>query len=137
MRFMPAARFSNGIDPTNMTHDSEFAALRRGDKLIDKTVTASWFFAMKAAVHAANRDANLVSVPLLALQGSLDLTTDPDALAHWWKRIGSKEKKLIVLEGHFHELFFEPDWLSTTTQMMDWLDEQVRIRLLEKPTVGS
>jgi lysophospholipase len=124
VRFMPAARFSNGIDPANMTHDQAFAALRRADPLITKTVTAGWFFAMKAAVAAANRDARQINLPILALQGTFDRTTDPDALTDWWGRIQSTVKKQIDLEGHFHELFFEPDWKSTTDQMIEWLDER-------------
>ena len=122
VRFFPTIRFSKGIDPANMTSDSEFAAARRGDSLINKTVTASWFFAMQGAMEAARRDAFKVSLPVLALQGANDQTTDPDALVDWWEQIPSKRKLLLLLPDHVHELFFEPDWLQTTRQMLDWLD---------------
>jgi lysophospholipase len=134
VRFLPAARFANGIDPANMTHDSEFAEIRRCDKLINKTVTAGWFFAMKAALAEASRDAAKVTLPVLALQGTLDRTTDPGAMSSWWFRIGSTDKKLIVLEDHFHELFFEPDWQTTANLMVDWLDDQ---RLQIRPSAIS
>ena len=124
VRFYPTVRFSNGIDPANMTRDSEFAALRRGDTLINKTVTAGWFLAMQKALLAAKRDASIVSLPVLALQGDNDRTTDPVALADWWDRIRSTEKELIVFPNHVHELFFEPDWRDTTLQMLNWLEEQ-------------
>jgi lysophospholipase len=129
---IPTLRFSNRIDPANMTHDDHFAEIRRNDKLIVKTVTASWFFAMRAAVDAAQQDAAKVNLPVLALQGSLDETTDPDAMARWWERIRSRDKGLIVLEGHFHELFFEPDWRGTTDQMLEWMEQMVRMRPAER-----
>jgi len=124
VRVIPTARFSNGIDPTNMTRDSEFAAIRREDTLINKTVTAGWYFAMRDALSAGQRDALKVTLPVLSLQGSLDQTTDPAAMADWWERIRSTDKTLMVLEDHLHELFFESDWQQTTMQLLDWLDHQ-------------
>ena len=49
VRFVPEARFRNGLDPRNMTRDAGFARERREDPLIVRTVTASWFFAMETA----------------------------------------------------------------------------------------
>ncbi|WP_010586796.1 alpha/beta fold hydrolase [Schlesneria paludicola] len=126
VRVVPTARFSNGIDPRNMTHDPEFSTLRRNDPYINKTVTASWYFAMRDAMSAAQAHAENVSLPVLALQGTLDRTTDPDAMADWWLRIRSQEKSMIVLEDHFHELFFEPDWRETIQKTIDWLDLRVQ-----------
>jgi len=124
IRFLPTARFSNGIDAGNMTHDSEFASMRRADPLIIKTVTASWFFAMQAALVAGQRQASVVSLPVFALQGSLDRTTDPVAMGDWWEQIQSTEKAMVLLEDHFHELFFESDWRETTNQMLNWLERR-------------
>ena len=109
-----------------MTRDSEFAAMRRGDTLINKTVTAGWFVAMQSALQAAKQDASKVSLPVLALQGENDRTTDPAALAEWWDQIRSTEKELIVYPNHVHELFFEPDWRTTTLQMLNWLEHRNR-----------
>jgi lysophospholipase len=125
VRLVPTARFSNGIDASNMTRDVDFAMLRRSDDLINKTVTAGWFFAMKSALSAAHRDAEKVSLPVLALQGGLDRTTDPGAMADWWERISSKDKTLIILDDHLHELFFEADWRETAQQMFEWLNQKL------------
>lgn len=133
VRFIPGARFSNGVDPANMTHDPEFAALRSNDTLIDRTVTAQWYFAMRVAVDAAKRDVSQVQLPIFAIQGSLDRTTDPDALADWFSRVKSTDKELVVLEDHFHELFFESDWESTANLMLKWLDERVQVLNVKEP----
>ena len=122
--FYPAMRFSNGIDAANMTRDSGFASLRRSDTLINKTVTAGWFFAMKEALVTAERDVCRISLPVFALQGADDRTTDPAALADWWNRIPSTGKELVILPGHLHELFFEPDWSDTLNRILDWLERR-------------
>ena len=134
VRMVPTARFSNGIDPRNMTHDPEFSSLRRGDPLINKTVTAGWYFAMRDAMAAGQAEAPEVSLPVLALQGTLDRTTDPDAMADWWLRIQSQEKSMIVLEDHFHELFFEPDWRETIQKTIDWLELRVQPATVSTPS---
>jgi lysophospholipase len=126
--FISTVRFSNGIDPGNMTHDSEFAAMRRQDPLIDKTVTAGWFFAMRKALAAGRRKASGIKLPVFAMQGSRDETTDPDALSEWWDRIQSTDKTLVILEDHFHELFFESDWNETTLQTLDWMGRRNPMR---------
>ena len=123
VRILPTTRFSNGIDAKNMTRDSEFSALRRSDPLIHKTVTAGWFFAMQAALVAARRDAPQVSLPVFAIQGTNDQTTDPGALEHWWQRITTVEKHLLVLPDHVHELLFESDWQQTTIRVLEWLEQ--------------
>lgn len=121
---IPTMRFSNRIDLKNMTHDPEFVAQRRCDKFITRTVTASWFFAMNKALETAQAEAERVSLPVLALQGTSDKTTDPEAMAKWWERIRSTEKGMLVFEDHFHELFFEPDWRDTLELLLNWLDEK-------------
>lgn len=80
---------------------------------------------MQAALKAGRSDAGKVKLPVFALQGSLDRTTDPDAMADWWERIQSTEKSLVVLDDHVHELFFESDWQETTIRMLDWLDQKL------------
>lgn len=122
VRFFPKARFRNGLDPRNMTSDEEFARQRREDPLIVRSVTASWFFAMEAAIAQAHRDAIRIAVPVLALQGLSDLTTDGDVLANWLARTSSGVKELVALPDHVHELLHETDWRETLDRIIEWLE---------------
>ncbi len=122
VRFVPEARFRNGLDPRNMTSDEEFARQRREDPLIVRTVTASWFFAMEAAIAQAHRDASRIAVPVLALQGLSDLTTDGDVLANWLAKTNSGAKELLRLPDHVHELLHETDWHETLDLILEWLE---------------
>ena len=118
----PSIRFSNGIDPANMTRDPTFAAIRRADALINKTVTAGWYFAMRTALKAAWSDVSQVTLPVYAQQGASDRTTDPDALTKWYELIPSANKQLVMLDDQTHELFFESDWAVTVERMLNWLE---------------
>ncbi len=122
VKFLPKARFRNGLDPGNMTSDEEFARQRRADPLIVRTVTASWFFAMEAAIAQAHRDASRIAVPVLALQGLSDLTTDGDLLATWLAKTNSEVKELVSLPDHVHELLHETDWHETLDRIIEWLE---------------
>lgn len=122
VKFHPEIRFRNGLDPRNMTHDEEFARQRRADPLIVRTVTASWFFAMEAALALAHRDASRIAVPVLALQGLSDLTTDGGVLAMWLAKTTSGVKELVALPDHVHELLHETDWRTTLNRIVEWLE---------------
>ena len=122
VRILPKTRFRNGLDPRNMTSDPEFARQRREDPLIVRTVTASWFFAMEAAIVQAHRDASRIAIPVLALQGLSDLTTDGDVLANWLAKTSADVKELVALPNHVHELLHETDWRKTLDRILEWLE---------------
>ena len=122
VKFYPEARFRNGIDARNLTRDEVFAQERRADSLIVKTVTASWFFAMEAALVEVHRDAGQITVPVLTLQGLSDRTTDGDLVARWLEQTSADKKGLIALPDHVHELLHEADWCDTLTRIVDWLE---------------
>lgn len=120
--FLPTARFNNGLDARNMTYDPEFARLRREDPFIIRTVTAGWFFAMEAAIAEAHREASKIAIPILALRGLADETTDGDVVSSWLAQTSAPVSELISLPEHVHELLHESDWRATLTRILDWLE---------------
>lgn len=120
---LPRTRFSNGLDPSNMTRDPRFAEERRNDPLIVRTVTASWFFAMQRAIQQAHRDADKVAIPILAFRGMADETTDGDVLSTWLTKTRSPTTELVSLPLHVHEVFHESDWIDSMDRMRGWLDQ--------------
>lgn len=120
---LPRTRFSNGLDPTNMTRDPRFAEERRNDPFIVRTVTASWFFAMQRAIQHAHRDAEKVAIPILAFRGMADETTDGDVLSTWLTKTRSPATELVSLPLHVHEVFHESDWIESMDRMRGWLEQ--------------
>lgn len=122
VKLVPTVRFRNGLDPCNMTRDAEFSRQRRADPLIVRTVTASWFFSMETAIAQARRDVHQISIPILALRGGADVTTDGDVVAHWLMQTASEVTDLISLPDHVHGLLHESDWKDTTNRVLTWLE---------------
>lgn len=125
VRMLPEARFRNGLDSKNMTRDAEFARKRREDPLMNRTVTASWFFAMESALVEAHRDAARIAIPVLAIRGLSDATIDGEVLSTWLTRTSSNVKELISLPDHVHELLHESDWRETLATIIQWLERIV------------
>jgi acylglycerol lipase len=118
----PQTRFRTGINPYSLSRDPEVLAQRKADPLIQRHITARWFFAMQRGLQEVQRDAGRITCPVLALQGLADRTVNPDAVRAWWDRLGSTRKELIELPDHVHELLNEPDWLETTDRIAGWLE---------------
>jgi len=53
--------------------------------------------------------AHELNVPCLFLQGSEDSLVDGDATVDFYNKVKEEDKKLIVYEGFYHEIFNEPE----------------------------
>lgn len=121
LRVAPTTRFKTGVRASNMTGDPLFLESRRKDPLIQRNVTARWFFAMRNALTLAHRDVGRVCVPVLAIQGLLDETTSPPDVQAWISRLRVPVKSLWELSHCRHEALNETDWVTTLDRMLQWL----------------
>jgi lysophospholipase len=123
----PRTRFRSRIDPSDTTRNTEALAQRADDPLVERSVTARWFFAMRTALRTAWRDAHLIQTPLLVMQGQEDRIVDSDAVQPWLETLGTDDCSIQYLPDNLHELHNEPDWQSTMTHVVQWLDERVKV----------
>ena len=122
---MPTARFKSRVDPIYTTRNKEALLRRANDPLIHKSVTAGWFFAMKAALVSAWNEAENIQNPLLIMQAGKDEIVDPSAPEQWLEQVGSYEKSFHAFSEHLHELLNEPDWQETVERISTWLNRQI------------
>lgn len=118
----PRTRFRSRIDPESITRSTDVLARRADDPLIHRSLTARWFFAMRAALNAAWRDAHRVTVPLLVVQAGADRIVSPHATRGWFEQTASADKTYRCLPDHYHEVLNEPDWPETLADIADWLE---------------
>jgi lysophospholipase len=121
----PSFRFRSRVDVEFTCHDPVVRRLRREDPLDHESVTAGWFFAMRAAIDEAWAAAGSMSLPLRVVQAGDDRIVDPQATRDWFARCGSADKEFESLAGHRHELHNEPDWRDTLTRLVAWLDARI------------
>jgi alpha-beta hydrolase superfamily lysophospholipase len=74
------------------------------------------------AIEEVQRDISHLRLPLLTLQGTVDLLVDPGA-ARWVDgRAGSADHTLHIYDGLYHEVFNEPERDAVLDDVAGWLD---------------
>lgn len=121
----PWYRFRTRVRAVDLSPDQQYLDLRRQDQLIQRSVTAGWFFVVQRALREVHVDAPRVTTPLLVVQGDQDRIVTPQATIDWFHKISSADRQLVVLPGHLHELLQEVDRQQTTRLVLEWLDQRV------------
>lgn len=121
----PTTRFTSKVPPGDTCHDPEVLRRREADPLIHRSVTAAWFFQMKRALAEAWRDAQQLTIPILALQAEEDRIVDPSVVAPWLETTASRRPDFQLIPGAYHEIFNEPEWRDTLDAALSWMNEQI------------
>ena len=122
---VPTTRFASKIPPEATTHDLAVLQRREVDPLNHRSVTAGWFFQMRAALADAWREAAALQVPVRAMQAGDDAIVEPLVVEPWLKTISSTDRSFEMLEGRYHELLNEPDWPTTLSTVLEWLEVRI------------
>jgi lysophospholipase len=75
---------------------------------------------MLGAMERLRREADWL--PLLIVQGGADRLVDPAGARILYDRVASPDKRLIVHEGFYHEVFNEPEHDRVLDDVEQWLD---------------
>lgn len=62
-----------------------------------------------------------ITMPLLVMQGTVDLLVDPDAARWLDEHVGSPDRTLHIYDGLYHEVFNEPEHDRVLDDVAGWL----------------
>jgi alpha-beta hydrolase superfamily lysophospholipase len=62
-----------------------------------------------------------ISLPILIMFGTADRLSDPEGSKMLFERVSSKDKKLKLYEGFYHEIFNDPERQQVFSDIKDWL----------------
>ncbi len=79
------------------------------------------------AIAEVQRDIGRLRLPLLCVQGTVDLLVDPDSARWVDEHTGSADHTLRVYEGLYHEVFNEPERDAVLDDVAGWLDAHARV----------
>lgn len=133
----PRVRFESRVDPRTTTRCPLALERRLNDALMHRSVTAKWFFAMRAGIQSAWKDAGQITQPVLVLQAGADEIVDPRAPEHWLEQTGSEDKSFLSFPEHLHELLNEPDWQDTASLINQWLFPRIAQRQIAAPSFAE
>lgn len=77
---------------------------------------------MLGAMERVGVEANRIRLPILILQGGADRLVDPSGARLLYEKAASPDKKLIVYEGFYHEVFNEPEHDRVLSDVEQWLE---------------
>jgi alpha-beta hydrolase superfamily lysophospholipase len=80
-----------------------------------------------AAIGEVQRDIGRMRLPLLSLQGTVDLLVDPEAARWVDEHTGSPDHTLHIYEGLYHEVFNEPERDAVLDDVAGWLDAHAAV----------
>lgn len=63
-----------------------------------------------------------ITLPLLAMQGTVDMLVDPSAARWMTEHVGSADTTLKIYEGLYHEVLNEPEREQVIDDVIAWLD---------------
>lgn len=88
-------------------------------------ITARIANELNKAIALIELNGHKIEIPLLLLQGSADLLCDPAWPQYLHDLVSSQDKKMIVYDGLYHEVYNEPEAELVFADLLGWLDEQM------------
>jgi alpha-beta hydrolase superfamily lysophospholipase len=79
------------------------------------------------AIEEVQRDIARLRLPVLAVQGTVDLLVDPGAARWVDSHVGSADHTLHIYEGLYHEVFNEPERDAVLDDVARWLDAHATV----------
>ncbi len=93
------------------------------DPLVCKEkITARLGAAMLGAMERIRVEAGRITLPILIVQGGADRLVDPAGARVLYDAVSSTDRKIIVYEGLYHEVFNEPEHDRVLADVETWLE---------------
>jgi alpha-beta hydrolase superfamily lysophospholipase len=125
---LPSLQLSNELDMADLTHDMEIVERQRNDPLNHGKVTPKMYIEFLKTQQEVQNRANTLRLPLLVMHGGADKMSAVSVSEEFHSGAGSNEKRLIVYEGFYHEIFNELERERVFSDLIGWMNS-----ILERP----
>ncbi|MDH3616650.1 MAG: lysophospholipase [Gammaproteobacteria bacterium] len=114
------------LDSSGVSKDPEVVQKYDNDPLVFRgKVTARLAAELFSEMDKVMAHATTIHLPLLILHGGSDSLTDVAGSKALHETVSSTDKKIIVYDGLYHEIFNEPERMAVLADMQDWLEGQL------------
>ncbi len=118
------------LEAEGVSSDPAVVAAYLADPLVCRgKITARLGAEMLGAMERVGAEANRITLPVLILQGGADRLVDPSGAQMLFEKVASSDKKLIVYEGFFHEVFNEPQHDRVFSDVEQWLERHLLLQM--------
>jgi acylglycerol lipase len=117
------------LEAEGVCRDPAVVAAYLADPLVCRgKMTARLGAELLGAMGRVGAEAHRITLPLLILQGGADRLVDPAGAPMLFEKAASADKKLIVYDGFYHEVFNEPEHDRVLSDVEQWLEGHFPIR---------
>jgi lysophospholipase len=118
---------ANELEVDKISHDPAVVAAYRGDPLVHDRVSARWFTEFMAAMEYVRGNAHRLTEPILLQVAGEDHLVDAGASRDFFDDLPRGDKKLIVYDDLYHEIYNEP--AQRAKQVLDDLSQWLQARI--------
>ncbi|MFX1469821.1 MAG: alpha/beta hydrolase [Promethearchaeota archaeon] len=118
MRIISAkGREEQGIkNPIHQQYDRE-------DPLHLEKISARYLVQLLKYMRKTKKIAHHITIPTIIFQGTKDKGISFEGVQEFFEKISSKDKKLEVVEGGYHELLTDPNFQDKWKVIINWLNQ--------------
>src|SRR3546814_10159905 len=111
------------LDSTGVSRDPAVVAAYRADPLVyTGKLSARLAAEMFDAMARARAGAGVIALPLLIQHGADDRLTAPAGSRFLFDHVGSRDKRLEIYPGLFHEIYNEPERDAVLDGLIGWFE---------------
>jgi acylglycerol lipase len=111
------------LDASGVSRDPAVVRAYETDPLVYRgKMTARLGSEMIKAMRRVCAETSRITLPILILQGSADRLVDPSGAQMLHDRVTSPDKRIILYEGLYHEVFNEPEHDQVLKDVETWLE---------------
>lgn len=123
---LPTLTFNNGINPKDLSRNDDIVKEYTNDSLVHNKISARLAAEMFKNIDILFEKTNKFTLPVLLLAGEQDKVVPPKGVKKLFSKIPSKDKKIKIFEGAYHEVFCDPilshEFRKT---IVDWIVERI------------
>lgn len=120
-RLLPGLRLMQ-LESSAISRDGEVVERYRNDPLVHSgKVTSRLAEQLFTAMEGLAGRLESIRLPMLILHGGSDGLTSPEGSRMVYRNISSDDKKLIVYDGLYHEVYNEPEQEAVMSDVADWI----------------
>lgn len=114
------------LDAAGVSRDPAVVAAYRADPLVyEGKIGARLGKEFMDAMAVAQADAPNIRLPILIQHGEADRLTAPAGSRYLFDHVSSKDKRLEIYPGLFHEIYNEPEQVAVLDDLVTWFDAHV------------
>lgn len=114
------------LDARGVSRDPAVVTAYVNDPLVNHgKMTARMVSELFAAMDTVQAGAKNIHLPLLIMHGAEDSMASPEGSRYLYDNVSSKDRRLEIFPGLYHEIFNEPEHEAIFDDMRQWCDARV------------